>query len=331
MRSRSLSTVDDVLPMIDGTEGSGRRPIFVVGCPRSGTTLVRNQISSHVDAALLPFETHLLDRWDSRFKTLDLSTAADFGRFWDEFSRQPGFDRCGFDRDELVSRLRAPEERPTARSILTTIMETYADLQGKSRSGEKTPDHFAYIATLFDWFPNASVVFVLRDPRAVMASWRMLDRPWTRVSARSIVALWRESTDEAHRWLAERRIHTVRYEDLVAEPETQIGALFGFLGLDSSAAAAASARGGEHHGRFEPAGPIRADEPDRWRQVLLPAEIRLIESTVGREMERSGYRTVGRVSPRETSQAVATRVRGRVRRDWRAGRRLAARALRGTQ
>ena len=310
-------------PNPDRTSG----PIFIVGFPRSGTTLVRALVSSHHEAALLPYETHLLDRWLPRLGDDGLATTARFERFWAEFTGQPGFDRTGIDPGDLRQRLEGAGS-PTVRSVLDGLMQTYAVARGKGRRGEKTPDHYRHVETLLEWFPDGRVLFTVRDPRAVLASWLTLDRPWTRVPFTEVAAGWRDSAREALRWSTHPRVHPLKYEDLVTDTDAVLDVVFDFLELESTSDLRRDGSGASHHGRYDPRGPVRSEGLDRWREVLLPAELTFVESEARSEMIEFGYEPVERVAASERARARAARVAGKTARGSRVVKRRASTVFR---
>lgn len=94
---------------------------------------------------------------------------------WNDYSASKSFESLGLDNAVLRNNLPAGGER-TLVAIFASILQTYAEAHGKARCGEKTPRHYLYIDTLLEWFPRATVVFVVRDPRAVAASLLRVDR-----------------------------------------------------------------------------------------------------------------------------------------------------------
>ena len=301
----------------------------MVGCPRSGTTLLRTILSSHPRVAMLPFETHLLDIWDQQGLSLDDSE--DFERFWSGFTQQGEFRRIVKNPQELRRELQglAPLE---PRTVLTHLMRRYANEQGKERWGEKTPDHYAHLATLFDWYPGGRALFLVRDPRAVLASWIMLDRGWTRRPADQILGRWQESVQQAQLWMMDRRVMVMRYEDLIRDPDARILAIFRFLELGT---------GPDRTELEEQADIARARrlvvnrDPSAWRGLISKSQLRTIESVLKREMDSFGYEpatpltlverglsgTRAAARPfhrtyRSLRRAVGTALRGRGTRGW---------------
>jgi hypothetical protein len=305
-------------------------PIFIVGFPRSGTTLVRALVSAHHEAALLPYETHLVDRWLAVVGDDGLATTAGFDRFWAAFTQQPGFDRTGMDPGELRRQLEGAGPT-TVRSVLDGLMRTYAVAQGKARRGEKTPDHYRHIGTLVEWFPDCRILFVVRDPRAVLASWLTLDRPWARVPSTEVVTGWCNSAREALRWSADPRVYPLEYEDLVTSPGAVLDEVFAFLELEPTSDLHRDGSGASHHGRYDPRGPVRSEGLDRWRRVLLPTELTFVESRARSEMIEFGYEPVVRVAASDRARARAARIGGRAARGSREVKRRASTVLRRTR
>lgn len=121
---------------------------------------------------------------------------------------------------------------------LDRIRGFYADFQaeylarrGKQRWAEKTPGYTFHLDFIDELFPDAQYLHVIRDGRDVVASFR--DRWGYRAGLRAANSVWRESVLRAREFgarLPDGRYHELRYEALVAEPETQMRALLAFLG-----------------------------------------------------------------------------------------------------
>jgi hypothetical protein len=179
-------------------------PIFVIGAPRSGTTLLRLILDSHPRISCGE-ETHFLR---------DLGSIV--GRHWDLVSTY------GFDRDWWVARIAGFYESFQAEVLART---------GKARWAEKDPT-YTLILDLIDWlFPDAVYVHLLRDGHDVVASFR--DRWGYRSAARAARGEWARYVRAARalgaRLPAERYLE-LRYERLVRDPETEARRLFDFLG-----------------------------------------------------------------------------------------------------
>jgi hypothetical protein len=186
--------------------GEAAPPIFVIGSPRSGTTLLRLMLDSHPRISCGE-ETHFLR---------DLEAIV--GRNWDLVATY------GLGREWWLGRIR----------------DLYADFQGEvlSRSGktrwaEKDPTYTLHLAFIEELFPDAVYVHLLRDGHDVVASFR--DRWGYRSAARAARTEWARYVRAARKLQARlpaERFLELRYEALVAEPAAQGQRLFGFLGED---------------------------------------------------------------------------------------------------
>jgi hypothetical protein len=182
----------------------GAPPIFVIGSPRSGTTLLRLMLDSHPHISCGE-ETHFLR---------DLEAIV--GRNWNLVQTY------GLDRDWWLSHIRG----------------LYADFQaevlarsGKSRWAEKDPTYTLHLPFIEELFPDALYVHLLRDGHDVVASFK--DRWGYASAARAARTEWARYVDAAQalgaRLPADRYLE-LRYERLVTEPADQGQRLFDFLG-----------------------------------------------------------------------------------------------------
>lgn len=194
-------------PMAHATERrTPLAPIFVIGSPRSGTTLLRLMLDSHPRISCGE-ETHFLR---------DLHSVV--GRHWDLVATY------GLERDWWLVRLRAFYEEFQAAVLARS---------GKARWAEKDPTYTLLLGFLDELFPDALYVHLLRDGHDVVASFR--DRWGYRSAARAARTEWARHV-EAARSCAQRvgadRFLELRYERLVTDPEAEARRLFAFLGED---------------------------------------------------------------------------------------------------
>jgi sulfotransferase family protein len=184
-------------PTTPAHEPPGRAaPIFVVGSPRSGTTLLRLILDSHPRISCGE-ETHFLR---------DLEAVV--GRHWGLVASY------GIERDWWLERLR---------HLYLGFQAEVLARSGKSRWAEKDPTYTLLLGFIEELFPDALYVHLLRDGHDVVASFR--DR-WGYASAA------RAARTEWARYVQAAQAHALKvgYERLVADPEGEGRRLFGFLG-----------------------------------------------------------------------------------------------------
>jgi hypothetical protein len=203
------------------------RPIFVVGCPRSGTTLVQCILSASSEAFSLP-ETHF---FSYVLAAIDSVPEAPVGQ------REVRSAREAFETEAEVtlpaSFWSALESRPglKALDIFLAVVEHYRPAP-ELRAIEKTPRHVLHLDSIAATFPDAVFVEVVRDPIDVASS--LLGVPFE--SSRSMLSYaqrWTESIQAARVFSRARpgRLRTIVYEQLVREPEAAVRELCSLVGL----------------------------------------------------------------------------------------------------
>lgn len=264
-------------------------PIFIVGVPRSGTTLLAAMLNAHPRIAISP-ETFFLE-WALRLPHADLSRDADFGDFWRDYTRSGPFAHLRLDGEELRQRFRRCDSHTFA-DLLAVILEGYAESRGKPRCGEKTPRHYLYVDTILEWFPGARVVFVVRDPRAVAAS--LLLVPWASDDAEEHGWRWKRSMELLARFEADPRVIATRYEDLVSHPTAELLRLCSHIdepfedGMLEFAAEAAALVAGESH-KQNVLRPLDVDSLHKWERQLSARQTAAIEHIAADGMAARGY------------------------------------------
>jgi hypothetical protein len=279
------------------TSGPNDRPIFILGCPRSGTTLLQVMLHSHSRIAVAPETRFLLPAYRQRVR---------FGNLEDEANRRALarfitgrghlFSNLGLERKETIRRI--VEGPPTLGSAIGIVLRAYAERFDRPRWGEKRPGYHRHIETVLRLFPDAQLVHIVRDPRDCVASLKRM--PWWGRPVFHSISAWAQSidyTDEAaRRWPGS--VATVQYERLVADPGTELRALCVALGEDYDSAMAEPERlapavvpGKDWHRgtRVTPS----TEAVGRWRKELEPREAALCEAVLGERMEAYGYELAG--------------------------------------
>lgn len=214
--------------------------VFVVGCPRSGTTLLRNLVDRHPELAITP-ETH----WIPRYYDERLDVTPD-----------------GFVEPHLVIRLRnhrrfpelqlepaalealLPEgERVAYADFVSGVFDLYGKCEGKRLVGDKTPRYVRSMPTLHALWPHAKFVHIIRDGRDVCLSMLDWDRSglaagrfetWLEDPVSTTALWWEWNVQLGRRAGAALRPDLyleLRYESLVRDPEHECRRICDFLGL----------------------------------------------------------------------------------------------------
>jgi hypothetical protein len=258
-------------------------PVFLVGCPRSGTTLLFELLREHPGLSSMPDEGHV---------------------FWSAYNHPRRHD---WRSDELGARDVTDREHRYLETVLASL--------GSGRALDKTPKNVLRLPYLREHFPRAHIVFMVRDGRSTVASllegwrrrrgasyllpeplrlrdyqsriWRYILPPgWRDLQGRELAEV---ATVQYERSLDAATLNhdlidvTVRYEDLVANPVETVESLMASLGLSVSDAVRQAAREVPH----VPRGSISAPRADKWREV--ETDLRPYLPRIEARMERWGY------------------------------------------
>jgi hypothetical protein len=293
-------------------------PVVVLGVSRSGTTLLKEMLDSHSDLAI-PTESYFIPqlwhRHSSRFYV---------DAFLDDLARLARVREWGVTPEDVRRRL---PPRPTLADAIQAIYRSYADSKGKSRFGDKTPAYMQSLPLLERVFPRAQYVHLVRDGRdAALSFMEMRRRPrFNLARPRGIAAFasqWRLDVEGAAafgRRVGSSRYFELRYEDLVLEPELELGRVCDFLQLDFEPDMLA------YHEEVDETAledhPLLAKPPipgaRRWKEELDPKTKELFEAIAGGALTRLGYeRMYPRPSARARGRAALTKVLFRNRLAW---------------
>jgi Sulfotransferase family len=284
------------VPYIAEGTRAGARPVFVVGCPRSGTTLLYHMILSSGEFAVLPVETGAFCFLGLKFPNLrSLQERRRLLEFW---LRSQWFAASGLERNSIQSRIF--EECRNIGDFLRIAMEAMCRQQGVRRWAEKSPAHALYIAEIKRSIPDALIVQIIRDGRDVALSLSNFERirPFLYYGGKTHAALgmyWKWIVRRARgagRQLG-RDYYELKYEDLMQNPSDTLAALGRFIGEDldysrivragigSVSQPQSSFQDATSSGDFNPVG--------RWKQTYSPVELAHFESLVGDCLEEFGY------------------------------------------
>jgi hypothetical protein len=282
----------------------------VLGCPRSGTSLLAVMLDSHPDLAVPP-ETAFIGplswlhgpsatvrREFFEVVTADRITVSN----WSDF---------GLDKDVLWSRLEAIEPF-TVSAGLRAFYVLYAEREGKPRYGEKTPGYVFLMPQIAALLPEAHFIHIIRDPGDTALSLR---KTWFAPGQDFGVlgAEWRKHVEAARRASTlVRRYLEVRFEDLVRHPERELRRVCEYLALpwDSRMldyGEQGAARVGRLQGRLHARAPLMIEREERtrihanltrppdanrlevWRREMTAAERAVLENAAGPLVRELGY------------------------------------------
>ena len=202
----------------------GRNLLFIVGCPRSGTTWVQRLLASH-PGVKTGQESDIFDLYvgpQLRTWTHELNVSA---------SGRGGVGLgCYFLEPDFIRILKA--------YALELLSPMVASLRVGEVFVEKTPSHALYISEIVRLLPAARFVHVLRDARDTVASLlgasRSWGRSWAPGNAQHAAAMWIQHVQAARKaamTLRPAQFYEVRYEQLHADTHKALRDLAEWIGL----------------------------------------------------------------------------------------------------
>jgi hypothetical protein len=282
-RLSGAAPAGDQNPARPGTLDPARAPIFVVGTGRSGTTLLRFMLCAH-PRIYIAHETGFY-----LFESLYPRKAAR-RQFLDYYFRTASFRWLRVDAASVLAGLPDPLPRERTADAFTAIMRLKAAQYGRVRYGDKTPAHAAYLRRIFADYPEARVIYMVRDPRSVSLS--LSRTPWGSASLGANARYCADDVRKVAPFL--ERLLAVRLEDLLGEPRGTMERILDFVGepWDEAVLDHATHIPDAHDMPpfpwLDSAARPREAPVTAWRS-LSPAQIRMIERAAGRVMTEFGY------------------------------------------
>ena len=296
-----------------------KAPVFVLGCPRSGTTLLYHMLLSAGNFALYRGESQVFNLLEPRFG--NLKATRNKRRLLAAWKNSALFTRTGLEAGPIEREIMA--NCRNAGDFLRIVMEAMARAQGVERWADCTPEHLLSLQRIKETIPNALVIHIIRDGRDVALSLEKQNwiRPFPRDRGKGLLvaALYWE-------WIVKRGreggkalgldYQEARYEELVGNPRETLAQLGTFVGQELD------------YDRIEQVGIGSVSEPNssfsketesgefnpvaRWKASLSGDRLRDLECLAGKTLSDLGYspETSGSDAP---NRAALKRMRARYR------------------
>lgn len=263
------------------------KPFFIVGCPRSGTTLLSVLLDRHSSVAVPP-ETFFFHVFSGLSRQRE---KPDYEWLVSQYLDDSYMTAMKLDRAKVLQRLYAYNSDHA--SFFRSALEEYAAVHNKSIIGEKTATHIKWIDTIFQWYPNAKVIWIVRDGRDVaMALMRLFHK-----NLRTHCCTWRMSVELGLKFEQKysNKIHKIRFEDLITNPQSELKNLGNFLGinyqermLDTQVYSKAVPEN-ELFYKERALKPIDCSRIGEWKRSATPQQVHLMHSVMGQSLQQLGY------------------------------------------
>lgn len=277
---------------------NGDAPIFIVGAPRSGTTLLQYMLRSHPRISLPTGESHFIVPLCENPSTFgDLSRKENVRRLLDEMHRrnaeflETDLHGIRFDVENLAAEL-SREGRRSPQAVIAGLFEKNARGEGKVRWGDKTPYYVLHLPRIVEWFPGAQIIHLIRDGRDCALSLLNRKHDFSVYNVYHAAKYWRHFVDLGQTQgpaLGPERYIEIRYEDLVAEPKKTMLRICAFLHEDYVDTLVDYAKAKQAGKTPLLQRPVQAENAGKWRTQMSPRQIGVFESAAGSTLARLGY------------------------------------------
>jgi len=219
-------------------ERDNTEPLFIVGVPRSGTTLLTSYLVSHPNIES-GAETQFFNKISQDEDALQYAlqeenwpeAAYDLMKKKLTLSGVSVLDLYRKDRESII--LYLSSRKPSLGAMLESIVIRNSGTSYPQRWLEKTPNHINHLDDIRTYFPSAKILLIIRDPRDSAASIAKL--PWAPKSTLANALLVENWLANTYKGFEENsNCLTVSYERLITNTEEELKKVFSFIGEEYS-------------------------------------------------------------------------------------------------
>ncbi len=261
-----------------------RNPVFVVGMPRSGTTLIQGILCNTGQYFPIP-ETHFFVR-----ATYDLPT---------ENLSKKNLKQI---QQKLLkkSRINLQHEFPEYLSNEKEVFEYVIDQFNKDGCRtflEKTPRHIFFYSKIIAYYPDAKFICLIREPKNVISS-HFVNSPIQNKSVIRLSLLYNKITSAILSIKDKKNVFLIRYEDLTTKKELVLKQTCNFLNIQwysrliTNVAAPPEIVSSHEFWKKKNLSQtiIEKNNADQWQQTLTPRQANIINCITKSNAEKFGYK-----------------------------------------
>ena len=280
------------------------RPVFVLGCHRSGTTMLMLMIGSHPRIAV-PEVAWYYQRFRPYLHTYgDLGSDENFRTLAEEmiFTLVPPFLGMKANPATILDEILGDLRDRSFAGIFCAMLERHARQNGKPRWAEKSPNNGFFIGQVVEDFPNAQFIYLTRDGRDNVAE--TIHSRFGSYNAFCSAERWKLFINAAKPWrekLSADQWLDLNYETLVREPEAELRRVCEFLGEDYSPSMLEFHKSDIARNRSQNIGnpggiahaPLGTPVTDKfvgvYRELLSIKDQQIFAAVAGKEQLEAGY------------------------------------------
>lgn len=219
------------------------KSLFVIGNPRSGTSLLRIMLNSHKNITIPP-ECGFIHWWYSSYKGWEkTSSISDFIK---DFKTSKKIETWGIDFRKLENYLKDKTIEDYS-TLVKFVIEFYGENKLNKTTqkilGDKNNYYIKYLDELNSIMPSSKYLFLIRDPKDVFCSYRGISElksdskyiPKLPNEIKPFINEWCDNHNQVLNFIDNTNdinYHIVFYEDLVLDTEKTLLEINDFLDID---------------------------------------------------------------------------------------------------
>ena len=273
-------------------------PVFIIGAPRSGTTLLQYMLRSHPRISLPTGESHfIVPLYKAAESFGDLREQDNIRRVLDEmYRRNAGFldtDLHGikFDPEVLTQELHR-QGISTIPQLIRAMLALNAKGEGKQRWGDKTPYYSLHVPLIVEMFPDAQFLHIIRDGRDCALSMLERGKDLDIHNVYQSAGIWKQYVDAAQtagRMLRSDQYYEFRYEDLLMRQSETVTGICEFLGEEYSDSIINYRKASGSGKTPLLKQPIQKDNSGKWKNRMSDRQVRVFECVAGDTLAKNDY------------------------------------------
>lgn len=198
--------------------------IFLLGAPRSGTTILQSLLAAHPEVISFPeskfFHYLLYDKFAGKLP-----------------SRMEAFFKDEIKRPEFLENFDDSQTIETKTAWFVGILDGLATEQNKSIWLEKTPEHMYFIEDIERLLPDAKFIHILRNGMDTIASMYEATRNFSHLwgagwDLNHCIGRWEHAMLTSHKYVKKSNHIFIRYEDVLDNKTKILGEICNFMGID---------------------------------------------------------------------------------------------------
>lgn len=268
-------------------------PIFIIGVQRSGTTLLRLMLNAHSEIAI-PEEARFLTPFLKPGVANKFYAGNELKNVIRYLNNNGQFALWNYDSSEFFNELDGID-KISVRNLIDLMYSSYSRKQGKHIWGDKSL-FFGSVSVLHELFPEARFIHIVRDGRDVFDSWRKMDKTKGNPAVIALDWVYKErAICNSFSTVPKNKQLSIRYEDLLSQPENLVKSICMFLDIPYEAAMLEFYKSspkyiGNHHSKLI-FSKIDNQNTQKWKKNLSRQETAVFTCLSRSWLNKYGYQT----------------------------------------